>query len=402
MRVRPAELRDVDAIAVQRAQLWPDGSYEEHRAEALAALSGQAVSTLPAATFVAEEARGIIGFVDVGLRSHADGCDPARPVGFLEGWFVAVDARRRGVGRALFEAAERWCRAQGCTEMASDTWIEQHESIAAHGALGFEVVDRCVNFKKTIAAERSATDGAGIYDAVLARLHHLHFGMVARAAARELVARLDRAEIRAGQVIDLATGSGILPRALGEAGFEVTGVDLSPAMLVLARDEAPRARFVEGSLWSFELSSCVAVSAVGEAFNYAADPKAGLAALEERFLAICRALAPGGLFLFDVAGPGRSGPSAERRGFWAVDAGHIGLVERERAGELARAITVFAPKGDGSYSRSEETHTLRTYDAAAIERLLRAAGFSPERLSAYDDFRFPPGWVGFAAVKITN
>ena len=56
----------------------------------------------------------------------------------------------RGVGAALIQRAEAWGRAQGAVEIASDTWIDQHTSIVAHQALGFEVVDRCVNFKKRL------------------------------------------------------------------------------------------------------------------------------------------------------------------------------------------------------------------------------------------------------------
>jgi aminoglycoside 6'-N-acetyltransferase I len=45
-------------------------------------------------------------------------------------------------------AAEDWARSQGCYEVASDTWIDHESSQRAHEALGFEVVDRCVPFRK--------------------------------------------------------------------------------------------------------------------------------------------------------------------------------------------------------------------------------------------------------------
>jgi len=93
---------------------------------------------------------GLIGFVDVGLRSHADGCDPARLAGFIEGWFVDAAFRRRGIGAALIGAAENWACSQGCVEMASDTWIGHDESESAHLALGFEIVDRCIHFRKRL------------------------------------------------------------------------------------------------------------------------------------------------------------------------------------------------------------------------------------------------------------
>ena len=90
----------------------------------------------------------MVGFLEVGMRSHADGCDPSRAVGFVEGWFVQEGLRNRGVGKELMLAAEEWARAQGCLEMASDALIDNHLSHRAHEALGFEVVDRCVHFRK--------------------------------------------------------------------------------------------------------------------------------------------------------------------------------------------------------------------------------------------------------------
>ena len=35
-------------------------------------------------------------------------------------------------------------------ELASDTWIDNEKSQRAHEALGFEVVDRCVNYRKVL------------------------------------------------------------------------------------------------------------------------------------------------------------------------------------------------------------------------------------------------------------
>lgn len=111
-----------------RAALWPDAPKEEHRAEVRAILDGSPRSTLPLVLIVAELEAEITGFVEVGLRSHADGCDETRQVGFIEGWFVAPGHRRHGIGRALIAAAEDWCREQGCVELASDTWIDNKDS----------------------------------------------------------------------------------------------------------------------------------------------------------------------------------------------------------------------------------------------------------------------------------
>jgi aminoglycoside 6'-N-acetyltransferase I len=150
--IRPARLADRDALGAMRAALWPESSPEEQNREVDALLGGEATAgILPVATFVSSAGDGSLnGFIEVGLRSHADGCDPARPVGFIEGWFVQQDARKQGVGAALMRAAEDWARSRGCREMASDTWIDHDLSQRAHLALGFEIVDRCVHFRKPL------------------------------------------------------------------------------------------------------------------------------------------------------------------------------------------------------------------------------------------------------------
>ena len=48
------------------------------------------------------------------------------------------------------DAAEEWARGHGCLEMASDALIDNDPSLKAHEALGFEVVDRCVHFRKSL------------------------------------------------------------------------------------------------------------------------------------------------------------------------------------------------------------------------------------------------------------
>ena len=58
--------------------------------------------------------------------------------------------RRRGVGRALVEAAEEWARSRGCRQMASDAELWNDVSHKAHGAIGYREVARLVLYKKDL------------------------------------------------------------------------------------------------------------------------------------------------------------------------------------------------------------------------------------------------------------
>ena len=150
-RVRPAQPADRAALARLREALWPESLAEEHEQELALILAGDAPGTLPLVVFVAEAGDGsLIGFLEVGLRSHADGCDPAHAVGYVEGWYVAENHRKRGIGKKLYAAAEEWARGRGCVEMASDAQIDNTLSQRVHERLGFQIVERSVLFRKAL------------------------------------------------------------------------------------------------------------------------------------------------------------------------------------------------------------------------------------------------------------
>ena len=96
-----------------------------------------------------DEERGAVGFVELSLRPYAEGCETS-PVAYVEGWFSDETVRRQGVGRLLIEAAEQWAREQGCTELASDTKVENEVAEAAHRSLGFEETNRMICYRKRL------------------------------------------------------------------------------------------------------------------------------------------------------------------------------------------------------------------------------------------------------------
>ena len=107
LKVRPAQLHDADAIAKMCELLWPDTPADEHRKEIVHLLTSGHYGSLPATILVAhDDTDKLTGFLQIGLRSHADGCDPTNSVGFIEGWFVYEPFRHQGIARALMHTAE--------------------------------------------------------------------------------------------------------------------------------------------------------------------------------------------------------------------------------------------------------------------------------------------------------
>jgi aminoglycoside 6'-N-acetyltransferase I len=157
IHIRLAQPADRASLAALFHALWPEGPVEEHSRELEAILSGNPPGTLPLVVFVAEanvssatQDKSLLGFLEVGLRSHADHCDPAHPVGYVEGWYVTDAHRNRGIGKQLLQAAEDWARSQGCTEMASDTQIGNELSQRVHQSLGYEIVESAILFRKAL------------------------------------------------------------------------------------------------------------------------------------------------------------------------------------------------------------------------------------------------------------
>jgi len=237
----------------------------------------------------------------------------------------------------------------------------------------------------------------------LAFIHDAGFGYVAQNAAIELLKQLarkrksDHAELR---VVDLGCGSGILAQAVSAAGYKVLGFDLSDAMLALAAKRAPRAEFRRQSYLTAQIPPCVAVVAVGEVFNYLFDRRNRGDRLAEVFARVYEVLSPGGLFLFDVAEPGRVRGIGPQRGY-SEGAGWACLYsasEERRRKTLTRTITTFRKVGE-SYRRHCEIHRLRLFPRGDVTQRLKRAGFQVRTLGSYARFRFPPGWAAFLAQK---
>jgi aminoglycoside 6'-N-acetyltransferase I len=143
--IRRATQEDKPDWLRMRQGLWPDAPIEYLDFDLDDLLGDE-----NAAIFVASGADGkLVAFIEAGLRDYGEGCETS-PVGYIEAWYVDEHIRGQKLGKELIYVAEQWAREKGCAEMASDTWLENETSIAAHLKLGYQEAERLVHFVKRL------------------------------------------------------------------------------------------------------------------------------------------------------------------------------------------------------------------------------------------------------------
>ena len=175
--------------------------------------------------------------------------------------------------------------------------------------------------------------------------------------------------VHARTAADLGCGTGVLCRALADAGIRVTGVDLSPSMIDQALSADSSIPYVVGDMVSFRPSeTCDLVTCTGDALNHL--PSVGQ--IRRLFSNVFSYLSPGGWLVFDLLDPReaedadsvelfREGP---RRGIFSITPGGHGSV--------TLTITVF----EGDRVLFTETIQETVYDPALVCSLLKGTGFT--------------------------
>lgn len=189
-------------------------------------------------------------------------------------------------------------------------------------------------------------------------------------------------------VLELGCGTGRVTVALARAGLAVTGIDISPAMLAIARERAAGitgVALIEADMRTLDL---------GERFDAVIVPLGALQHLESvddliaAMEAIARHLDPAGIAVVDVEAPNADdftpGPQPLTEHWtrpWAAGGGALvtKLVSVDaRPAEGVRDVTwhfdVQSP--EGALRRVTQRFTLRTLTPAELELAGRVAGLS--------------------------
>ena len=193
-------------------------------------------------------------------------------------------------------------------------------------------------------------------------------------------------------VLDLGCGTGRMTLELARRGYDMTGVDLSPEMLDLARDAAEEAGLSDKMLWllqditDFELYGTVelAVSCL-DTLNHLTDT----ADLRRCLSLVHNYLVPDGLFVFDINGKGKFENIYADNSYVMEEDGSVCVWQNSYNPKTRLCdffITLFEEDEDGRYNRYDELQTERMYTIRTMKKMLTECGF--EFIGAYSDFDF--------------
>jgi len=144
--VRPLAESDLPEWLRLRRALWDELNEDDHKGEMLEIIENSDSQYVA----VADIGTGrLAGFLEASIRPHVEDCDTEN-VGYLEGWFVDEAFRRQGIGRTMVASAEKWARRKGCSEMASDTEVNNDVSQQAHSKLGYSETSRLIHLRKEL------------------------------------------------------------------------------------------------------------------------------------------------------------------------------------------------------------------------------------------------------------
>ena len=221
---------------------------------------------------------------------------------------------------------------------------------------------------------------AAVYDAVM---DDSLYDLWTDFSLRHLPKTMDKKKL-----LELACGTGIQSVRFSQAGFDVTGLDLSADMLKIAQKRASSAKqkidFIEGNMLDLsQAGKYDFVTCYSDSICYMQDE----VEVGDVFKEVYNALNEDGVFIFDV------------HSTYQTDEVFPGYSYHENAEDFAmlwdtyedaaphsivHELTFFLQEEDGSFSRHDEVHEERTYEVLTYDVLLEQAGFKSFKL--YADF----------------
>lgn len=197
---------------------------------------------------------------------------------------------------------------------------------------------------------------------------------------------LSRTGIHQPKILDVACGTGQVTIRLAKEGYDVTGIDLSDDMLMVAQEKGQKEGFsiplFQQNMTELEVGEsfdCVGIFC--DSLNYLQSAEE----VQQTFSAVFSHLKQGGLFLFDVHSPYKIDRvfAEETFAYAGEDVSYIwDCFEGEQEHSVEHELTFFVRDEMGRYERFEESHQQRTFPAEVYEAWLREAGFADIQVTA--------------------
>ena len=183
------------------------------------------------------------------------------------------------------------------------------------------------------------------------------------------------------RVLDVCCGTGYLAGLLTGRGFDVTGVDLSAAMIRHARKHVPNATFLVGDVAAAPLPGRFdAAVSTFDSLNHIVAP----GALQAVFRNAASVLRPGAPFVFDMLLE-QAYQTHWGEAFAIVRDDHVLTItgaSYDFRSRMAQCTLTMFRRIKGEWRRSDATICERCYTPAEIESALCTAGFGA--ISCYD------------------
>ncbi|AQX53680.1 class I SAM-dependent methyltransferase [Priestia flexa] len=195
-------------------------------------------------------------------------------------------------------------------------------------------------------------------------------------------------------ILDVGCGTGEMSIRLAKQGYEVTGIDLSDDMLVIAQEKAQNEgialKLYEQDMSKLELMQefdCIVIFC--DSLNYLQTDEQ----VKETFMRVYEHLAPGGFLLFDVHSTHKLKNIFGDNSFSYVDddVSYIWNCEYNEANQSVQHDMTFFVYDEEieAYDRFDEVHIQRTLSESTYKEWLTEAGFSAVEVSADFKDEFP-------------
>lgn len=201
---------------------------------------------------------------------------------------------------------------------------------------------------------------------------------------------LKKHNLKGKKILDIACGTGTHAKLLKEKGYSVTGIDINPGMLKIARKKAKGIKFIRGDMKKLELKEKFdAIICMFTSINY----NTTLKELKKALSNFYKILNKGGIVIFDL-GLTKEGKRAGKQKDYCtyidtysetdLQIARISQWQPSKENKnIFNANFLMLVKDKGKIDFEIDEHKLGVFNPEEITKIMKSIGF---KVSVYDNF----------------